>query len=59
MYLLIKIKSSKRWHVFFDEHDNLKDHPKKTKPGSKSLSDALENPPDDEFVQFIKKCLEW
>ncbi|OSD02767.1 hypothetical protein PYCCODRAFT_302758 [Trametes coccinea BRFM310] len=32
---------------------------KRRRPGTKTLAQALKNPPDDLFVDFISKCLVW
>ncbi len=45
--------------MFFDRSFELKTHPKKTAPASKSLKLALENPQDQDFVDFLTMCLEW
>ena len=32
---------------------------KRRRPGTKTLAQALKNPSDDLFVDFISKCLVW
>ena len=52
IHILLR-QTSKRWNIFFDENDKLKEHPKRAEPASKSLLEALENTEDKGFIKFI------
>ncbi|RPD79760.1 kinase-like protein [Lentinus tigrinus ALCF2SS1-7] len=57
------VNRSSRKRLFFDTSGNprpvVNSKGKRRRPGTKTLAQALKNPSDDLFVDFISKCLVW